>query len=1049
MKNLIELALERKVVTYVVSFLILIGGIASFFSLGQLEDPVFSIKTAVIITNYPGAGPEEVELEVTDRLELAIQELSQVKDIYSISRAGQSYIKVDIKDQYWSEELPQIWDELRRKIHDAEPFLPPEAGKPAVNDDFGNVFGFVLAVTGEGYSYRDLEEYAKLIKKEITLVEDVARVNLWGARQKVVYVDVSEQQISELKLTPETFLSTLKSQNEVVDAGSVDNDQERFRIAPTGEFSSPEEIGELIIRPRSTDIVTNALHAADLMGGVQNITNLMEEESERIIQLKDIARIRTGYREPPHTLMRFDGKPAIGIAIAGTDDSNIVTVGSRLDDLLDQFMRKLPVGIEVHRVAWQSEIVDEAVNGFLVNFFQALAIVMVVLVIPSGFRIGAIIGIDLILTVLATFIVMAVLQIPLQRMSLGALIIALGMMVDNSIVISDNIAVQIRQGTDRIKAAVNAACSNYFPLLAATLVAVMTFYPIFASIGSTGEYCATLFIVVATALLLSWLFSLTLTPLKCVQMLPEPPNEGASGSASEYDGAVFRALRKTLRLTIRFRFATAIVLVALLAGAIFGFAFVEQMFFPESTRPQLMVDYWGPEGVRIQNVDESVAMIEEEFLKNEAVESVAAFVGAGPPRFYLPVDSERPNQNYAQLVLTFHDFRDIDAFIEQASAWTEKNVPQAMIRYRKYSVGPGNPWPFELRITGPGEASAKTLRSLANRVSTIAEASPYGTDWRLDIMNPVLIYVPEYDQKRGRWASVTRNDLARASRRSYDGNQVGLYREGDSLYPIILRATESERRELLNQFGTVQIAPSFSTWTVPVAQVISRAQSAWEDPIIARWNRRRQVAVQGVPKTGVTFPTLKASVSSEIDKIKLPAGFNFFWDGEAESSASAQEQLIPGLIPAIVVILILLVLVFNALRPVLIILITIPFAFIGITLGLLVFNIPFGFMALLGGMSLAGMMNKNIVVLLDEAEQNLKRGMNRYNAIIEASVSRARPVLLAAGTTILGVAPLLQDVFWVSMATTIMAGLAFGSLLTLVCVPVFYAIIYKVKGEQS
>ncbi len=1047
MKRFIELALEKTVVTYVISFLILIGGIVSFLSLGQLEDPVFSIKSAVVVTSYPGASPQEVELEVTDLIEQAIQQMPQVKDIYSISRPGLSYIKVDIKDKYWSGKLPQIWDELRRKVGDAEKYLPPNAGKPVVNDDFGFVYGFLLAVTGEDYSYKDLEDYAKIIKKELGLVEDVARINLWGAREKVIYVDVSEQQIAEINLTPETFFSTLKNQNTVVDAGSVDNAWERFRIDPTGEFASPEEIGELIIRPRSNDIVTNTLHVADQRGGVENITNLMEGESERIIRLKDVARIRRGYQEPPPTMMRYGGKPAIGIAIAGTDDSNIVAVGERLGKRLSQIMEKLPVGIEVHRVSWQSEIVDEAVSSFLISFLEALIIVMIVLIIPSGFRIGAIIGIDLILTILATFIVMAILRIPLQRMSLGALIISLGMMVDNSIVVSDSIAVKIRQGVGRTKAAIDAAYSNYFPLLAATLVAVMTFYPIYGSVGSTGEYCATLFIVVAAALLLSWLISLTLTPIKCVNMLPDPPKD--EETKDEFAGPVFQALRKILRGLIKVRFLTALVLICMLAASAFGFGFVDQMFFPDSTRPQLMVDYWGPEGIRIQKVAQDTAQMEKEFLKSDMVDSVTTFIGAGPPRFYLPVDSERPNQNYAQLIVNFHNFRDIDAFIKKYQQWTENNISQAMIRYRKYAVGPGDAWKFELKITGPGEANPDTLRSIANRVLSIVEASPYGIDWRLDVMNPVLKYVPEYDQKRGRWSSVSRMDLARASQRSYDGNQVGIYREGDTLYPIIVRAVQSERSSLLNNFGTVQITPDFTTWTVPMAQVINGTENHWEDPIIARWNRRREVAVQGVPKMGITFPTLQRSVMNNINQIKLPPGYEFFWDGEADSSKTAKEQLIPGLVPAIVVILVLLVLVFNALRPVLIILITIPFAAIGITLGLLVFKIPFGFMALLGGMSLVGMMNKNIVILLDEANLNLEKGMSRYQAIIEASVSRARPVLLAAGTTILGVAPLLQDVFWVSMAVTIMAGLAFGSLLTLICVPVFYTIIYRIKGGDA
>jgi len=1045
MKWLIEQAIRRRVIAYFVTVLLFIGGVVSFFSLGQLEDPVFSVKSASIVTNYPGASPREVELEVTDHLEQAIQEMPQVKDIYSVSKAGQSFIKVDVKDQFWSDALPQIWDEIRKKIRDAAKDLPPGAHQPIVNDDFGFVYGFLIAITGDGFSDKDLEDYAKIVKKELNLVRDVARVLLWGVQQKVVYVDISEQQLSELGLSSETFLSTLENQNEVVNAGGVENVTDRFRIAPTGEFQSPFEIGELIIRPSTSDIVTNALYATQGPEEVQQLPKIMEEESKQFIKLKDVASIKQGYRQPPLTMMRFNGKPAIGIAVAGTDDANIVDVGNRLQRRLDLLESKLPIGIELHRIAWQSDLVEEAVNGFLISLLEAIVIVIAVLVIPSGFRMGMIIGIDLILTILGTFIVMAIMQIPLQRMSLGALIIALGMMVDNSIVVSDSIAVQIRQGVDRVKAAVDSAYDNAFPLLAATVVAVMTFYPIYGSTASTGEYCASLFIVVATALLLSWAISLLITPIKCVDLIPEPKDKGKGGD--EFSGLFFQKMRSVLKTLIRIRFLSIGVLFALLVFSIFSFGFVKQMFFPDSSRPQLMVDYWAPEGTRIQDVAANVSILEKEFGQNNAVSSVSTFIGAGPPRFYLPVDPERNNQNYAQLILNFHDFRDIDGFIEKYMPWAREAAPGAMVRFRKYGVGPGDAWKFELRITGPGEADRGTLRSLGNKIKTIVQESPYGRDWRLDMLNPVLKYVPEYDEKRGRWSSVTRTNMASAARRSYDGIQVGIYREGDSLQPIVVRNTKLERESLLNNFRSVQISPSRATWTVPMAQVINGIETEWEDPILPRWNRRREVAIQGEPEVGSTFPALYASVIDQIDKVKLPPGYDYFWDGEADSSATAQKELLPGLVPAAVVILLFLVLVFNAMRPVFIILLTIPFAIIGITWGLLIFRIPFGFMALLGGMSLAGMMNKNIVVLLDACEANLQAGMSRYQAIIEAAVSRSRPVFLAAGTTILGVAPLLQDVFWVAMAVTIMSGLAFGSLLTLICVPLLYSILYNVKEE--
>lgn len=1043
MKGLIRYALEHRTVVYFVAILLLIGGGVSFFALPQLEDPVFTVKTAVITTKYPGASPQEVELEVTDLLESAIQEMTQVKNIYSISRAGESSIKVTIKPQYWADRLPQVWDELRKKIRDASPKLPPGAESPKIGDDFGFVYGFVMGLTGDGFTYKELERYAKAIKKELSLVEGVSRVGLWGVQNKVVYVDISEKQLAELKLTSETVHQTLEKQNMVVDAGFVDQGGLRFRIAPTGEFTNPVEIGELILRAGSEDVISNVMN--DILEGdsLAEIAKQMEKESGNLIRVKDVARVRTGYQDPPLTMMRFNGYEALGIQIAGADDANIVEVGKRLDEAIEKISAHLPIGIEMHRIAWQSELVSESINGFFLNLLEATLIVLVVLMIPSGLRMGLIIGSNLILTILGTFIFMSLMGISLQRMSLGALIIALGMMVDNSIVVTDAAAVYLRQKKPRVEAAFLAASQNAFPLFAATVIAIFAFFPIFASTEDAGEYCRSLFLVVALSLGLSWLIALFIAPLQCVDFLPEPK----LGKGDEFQRPFYQKFRKLISRLIKYRFLTLAGMLLLLIASILGFTGVRQMFFPDSTRPQMMIDFWTGAGTQIQEVSKDVSLLEEKILQSPRVANVSTFIGAGPPRFYLPVDPEKNYANYAQLIVNFASYQDIQPFIEAIEPWAVENLPQAMVRFRSYSVGPGNAWKFEARISGPGEANLAQLRSLGSEVRQIAMKSPYGQDWRTDMMNPVLKVVPEYDQKRGRWSSVTRLDLAEGTKRAYDGIKVGLYREGDDLLPIIFRNKAQERAEMLTNIETIQIKPDFSTSTVPLSQVVKSVITGWENPYIVRWNRRRAVTVQGAPLPGITFPQLYGSVIEQIDKVELPPGYSIYWDGEQASSKDAKKSLLPGIVPAAILVLFFLVLTFNAFRPVLIILFTLPFAMIGITAGLLIFNMPFGFMALLGGMSLAGMMNKNIVVLLDACALNRKEGMSPFHAIIEAAISRARPVLLAAGTTILGVIPLLQDVFWQSMAVTIMAGLAFGSLLTLIAVPVLYAIFYKVKAE--
>ena len=488
--NLAALAIEKKTVTYFAAFLLLVGGISSFFNLGQLEDPDFTIKTAVVATAYPGASPEEVELEVTDRLELAIQELKQIDYVKSFSRAGYSQIWVNIKPSFSSAEMPQIWDELRRKIGDTAKQLPPGAGSPQVIDDFGDVYGLLLAVTGDGFSHSEISEYVDSIKKELSLVEGVARIDLWGVQDRVVYLDVRESQLSELGLSDSSIVQTLNEQNIVVDAGGIELQNRRLRVAPSGSFATPEDIGNVAIRPSTTDLLRAATGGPAI-------------SPTEIVRIGDIGTIREGYIDPPRQLMRFNGIPAIGIAIANQPGTNVVTMGERVDARLDELVAQLPVGIELQRVHWQSDVIDEAVSGFFVSLAQAVAIVLVVLTLAMGWRMGAIIGTALIMTILATLIFMDLFGIDLQRMSLGALVISLGMMVDNAIVVADGMSVRLQKGMPRKQAAIEAASQPAWPLLGATIVAVLAFFPIAASDENAGEYCASLFSVVGISLMVS------------------------------------------------------------------------------------------------------------------------------------------------------------------------------------------------------------------------------------------------------------------------------------------------------------------------------------------------------------------------------------------------------------------------------------------------------------------------------------------------------------------------------------------------------------------
>ncbi len=1029
------IAVEKRAVTYFALFLLVVGGIASFFALGQLEDPEFTVKTAVITTPYPGASPEEVELEVTDRIELAIQEMKEIDYLESFSRAGFSLIKVEIKAEYWADKLPQIWDELRRKVRDVETTLPPGAGRPDISDDFGDVFGHLLAITGDGYSYAELEEHAKNLKKELSVVEGVARVDLWGVQDKVIYLDASQTQLAELGLTSESIQRTLQNQNKVVDGGSLDLQEKRLRIAPTGEFQSPEDIADLVIRPSLKDTL-------------QNLTRAPEPRTSELIRIRDIGTIRQGYRAPPFTLMRYNGEPALALAITNISGINIVEMGRAVEKRLSELTPSLPIGIEVHKVHWQGGVVGESVKGFFINLVQAVAIVLVVLGLAMGWRMGFIIGTALIITILGTFVFLAIFGIDLQRMSLGALVIALGMMVDNAIVVAEGMVVRLQQGMERTKAAIEAASQPAMPLLGATVVAVMAFYPIFASVEDAGEYCRTLFTVVGISLMFSWLISVTVTPLQCIDLLPDP-KQGAS-QADPYAGGFYVKFRSILERAIRARWLTIGGMVALLVIALMSFTNVKQLFFPDSAMTKFMIDFWSPEGTRIQQVSADLIEAEEKLLTDERIESVATFIGQGPPRFYLPVDPESPYEAYGQLIVNVHDYREINGLIEDLEPWFKEAFPQTLAPMRKYGVGPSNTWKFEVRFSGPAIADPNLLRSIAERATAILEAEPLAGLYQFDWRQRVQKAVPEYNQERGRWANVTRNDIAKSTKRAFDGLVVGQYRERDDIIPILLRHVEEERKNV-GGINSLQVLPAASIHPVPISQVTDIVDTRWEDPLIWRRDRRRTVTVQANPILGETLPSLRAAVLDEFEALEreLPPGYTMEWGGEYEDTVDAQASLVPGVVPAVAIMAFIIVALFNAFKPPLVIVLTIPFVAIGITVGLLVTGVPFGFVALLGAMSLSGMMIKNAIVLLDEINLNLAAGKSPYQSVIDAAVSRLRPVVLAAATTVLGVIPLLQDVFWIGMAVTIMAGLTFGTILTMVLVPVFYATLYKIPSPQT
>jgi multidrug efflux pump subunit AcrB len=1027
-----EVAIRNRTFTLFAVFLLVLAGIAAFASLGQLEDPDFTIKVAVVSTPYPGATPSEVERDVTDRIETKLQELKQVDYLESSSQEGLSTIKVVIKPAYSSQQIPQIWDELRRKVADVAPHLPQGVGPSEVGDDFGDVYGLLLAATGDGYTTAEVRQYATDLKKELSLVPGVARVALWGVEDRRIYLDASLSQLTELGISEASLERGVAQQNTVAAAGSLALARQRVPVTPSGQFPGPESVADLLVQ-------ASPLESYQTTGNAQRKGDL--------IRIGDFAEVRLGYRDPPLTMMRYDGQPAIALAITNQPGVNVVDLGKKVDARLAELVSNLPIGIEVHRVHWQSELIDTSVSGFFVSLAEAVLIVLGVLWLAMGWRMGVIIGSSIVLTILGTFVVMAILGINLQRMSLGALIIALGMMVDNSIVVAEGALVRMQQGMDRVKAAVEAAEQPAWPLLGATVVAVLAFYPIAASKENAGEYCASLFSVAAISLLLSWVVSVTVTPLQCLGLL----RVKAVGEEAQ-SGRLARGFRRLLETAIRYRLLTLGTAVGLLIAAIIGFGGVTKLFFPDSSMPKFLIDYRLPEGARIEAVSEDLKGIEKKLLSDTRVSGVASFIGAGPPRFYLPVDPEPQSPNYAQLVVNVQDHRDVGKLMDELEPWLKKNHPEATVLLRPFSVGPGLTWKFEARISGPPLASPDTLRALAAKAETILKQGALTGSEQTNWQQRVTKFEPLFNEPRARWAGVTREDVVRGIKQSLDGWRIGVLNQEDEALPIVLRVKQDEVPGAdVAALRGVQIRPANSAETVPLDQVIDGVAIRWEDPIIWRRDRKRTITVQANPVRGVTLPTYKQTLAPQFAELirTLPPGYRLAWGGEHETSTKSQASLIPGVVPAVGLMLLIIVGLFNAIRPAIIIMLTIPFALIGMTAGLLATGTPFGFVALLGAMSLAGMMVKNAIVLLDEVNVKLAAGKSPYDGVVEAAQSRLRPVVLAAATTVLGVIPLLPDVFWVGLAVTIMAGLTVGTVFTMIVVPVLYTTLYRIRAPAA
>lgn len=1003
-------SIDRPIFTWLLILICLFGGIWGFSSLGRLEDPAFTIKQAVVITQYPGASAEQVAIEVSEPLEAAIQRMAEVDRVDSSNRPGVSRIDVLVEDTVPGGDLPRIWTELRERITNVQGDLPGGATTPFVNDGFGDVYGIFFAVTTPGLADGEVYDLATFLRRELLAVEGVADVAVSGLPEEAIFVEPDLALAANIGANTQAIVQAIADANSVASAGSVDVGQgARTRI------ETPEGSGTV-----------NEIAALTIGVGAETIN------------LIDIAHVSRGRVDHPGLLIRFNGENAFTLGIAGINDQNIVEIGKRVDARLGELQPEIPYGVDLHPIYQQHVVVDESSTGFLVNLAMSVGIVVLVLGAFMGPRAAVVVGTTLLLTVVGTLLFMALFSIEMERISLGALIIAMGMLVDNAIVVAEGMQISMRRGKTSREAAAEAAGKTQIPLLGATVIGIMAFAGIGLSPDSTGEFMFSLFAVIGISLLLSWVLAITVTPLLGHYVF----KQGSAGDDDAYGGLIFRAYAGLLRGALRVRWLVLLLLIAVTAACYVGFGQVRQQFFPNSNTPLFLTHLTLRQGTPISETAEKMALLEAFLKDREDVVSVASFTGEGATRFLLTYGAEPPNPSYGHLIIRTPTLEEIPALQSELEAFAAEAIPEGEFRTERMVFGPGGGSPIEVRFAG---ADPKVLRDLSDlAVTALAESSPDVVNPRINWREQELVLKPIYNTDRAQAAGVSRDQVAQLMRFATDGERTGAFRDGDRSLPIILRQSPGSDIGILDQVIVAQDGQTL----LQLEQVVDGFEFEVQNTLLMRRDRLPTITVGASIPPEKTAAEVHAQVRAAVEAIPLPAGYRMEWGGEFENSANANASLGAQLPITILIMVLISVLLFNAVRQPLIIWLLVPMSVNGVVLGLLGTGLPFTFTALLGLLSLSGMLIKNGIVLVEEIDLVKADGGPLREAIVAASTSRLRPVLLAAATTILGMIPLLGDAFFVSMAVTIMGGLAFASILTLLAAPLLYDVFFGFRASR-